>query len=329
MKKVCFLITISSLFISSVSSHPVSLNWVNMKIEQGKISIQYKILVEDLVYFHRPQPDDLYNYSSDTLRSLASKHGGLITNNFKLFDSDQIPLKANLIAINDRSIDSDKINVMDLMRYEIIYYFEYQGLPKDWTNLFIQQKMGKGSIKIPVVTFLSAEENGRVLLEYSELDDNSQFELLRYGRNIIDNPSELTSSYFTATNSGIRHELTIPITILNGLMGQASDNEITDTQLSNYFSVNNKVQVENSVLTPSINEFKSLIINNKNKFIYLDISYSSIMFPDILLIEWMDYSWQFRWLESNIIIEDSVYRHTFSRFQPAFQWSSTLQPEKN
>jgi hypothetical protein len=307
-------------------AHPVSLNWVKLKIEDGKVSVQYRILAEDLVYFYRPEPDQYYNYSTQELKVLAKKHGDAIARHFNIIDQDENVLMGRVISVYDDSLPREPVNLMDLMKYDIVYQLAYEEVPSDWNKLFIEQGIGDG---LPVVTFLSATSESRVLLDQAELADQVRFELLRYGKNDIANPSKLTSSYFTTTHSGIRHELTIPTDLLYSLMGTSGSNEITQEQLYRYFSKYNQVQVTGNTLVPTVEQVNHLALDSKSRYTYLDIYYHAAKRPDYLSIRWSDFNWEFRWLESNIQIEDSLYRHTFSRFQPEFNWIRESKPERN
>ena len=75
------------LFIGHTAmSHPVSINWINGKIDGDRLTITYKIFAEDLVYFHQPPHDEYYNYDPEILRLLTKKHGQIITQYFRIKD---------------------------------------------------------------------------------------------------------------------------------------------------------------------------------------------------------------------------------------------------
>ena len=106
----CLLILIPLLS----KAHPVSLSWAHARISENKITINFKIFAEDLVYFHHPQPDEYYNYDANNLRSLAVRHSELVQKHFFITDKDNNLLKSEIISINDQSLNQeDKINVMD------------------------------------------------------------------------------------------------------------------------------------------------------------------------------------------------------------------------
>ena len=326
-----FFLVFSCLFFAWTSNgHPVSLNWVHLKIEENQIKVSYRILAEDLIYFYRPEPDDFYNYPTHELLKLAEEHSRLISESFKIQDQNGLLTPLELPSLRTGSMKENQINVMDLMKHEIIYHFTMGSLSEGWEYLTLEQGLGKGAVKIPVVTFLSAEENGRSLMEESELSDDAPFKMFRFGENKTGNPSELTSSFFTSTNVGIKHELTMSKDLLNSLMGKSRGNTITKEQLLSYFKRYNKVSIQGNQLGPSLDKISLLSVNNgQDEFIYMDLNYRFNTIPKELSIEWNDYNWDFRWLESTISIGDSVFNHTFSRFQPNFQWVAPQTPERN
>ena len=121
-------VTLISLFIFFDlvgHAHPVSLNWVDIRIDNELMVVRYRILVEDLIYFYHPKHDGLYNYRTDTLRALAELHGSAIVQNFRIRDDQGQSFQPMAHVANTRSISGESINVMDLMKHEIIYTTEY------------------------------------------------------------------------------------------------------------------------------------------------------------------------------------------------------------
>jgi hypothetical protein len=168
MKQVVIVILLLGLF-NPASAHPISFSWANVTIDEGKLSVSYKIFVEDLIYYHNPPHDDNYDYEVEVLRTLSKKHGQVIIDHFGIELNNKRKLKATLIAINDGSLTSDKINVMNLMKHEIHYRFEFPFDTKTWEKLTFHQQLAQHEAGIPSITFLSVYENNVALVEDREL----------------------------------------------------------------------------------------------------------------------------------------------------------------
>ena len=99
-----------------------------------------------------------------------------------------------------------------------------------------------------------------------------------------------------------------------------------DDQIANYFKSNNLIFGNNIKLNPELQNYKTLKVrivdlsSFNNGFIYLDILYPSQSAINQSKITWSDYNWKFRWFNAEIMGIDSMYSHTFSRFQKEFIW---------
>lgn len=315
----------------SARSHPVSISWITGKMEHNQITISYKIFAEDLIYYHHPEHDENYDYDVDVLKSLAKIHGELILKNFRIKYNQGDFLEAKLVAINDRSLTSGKVNVMNLMKYEITYRIEFHFNTEEWKSLTFTQNLGRHKAGIPSITFLSVFENEVVLIENGELTLEQPITLIKGEERTTLKPSELTSSYFTVSSFGIRHELTIPTETFNTLLLQSQTTDSTFTNnVINYFNIQNAVFNNAKKLTPKLAHITTLTNNDSGSgFTYVDIFYPTIKYPSNLLLTWSDYNWQFKWFNSEIITIDSLYQHTFSRYQPKLIIKPSIKIDKN
>lgn len=304
--------------IESVKSHPVSISWINAKIEQKKISITYKILAEDLIYYYNPSHDENYDYEVELLKSLAYQYADFILNHLSININNGDFLNPKLININNFSSTSETINVMDMMKYEITYRIEYSFGSTQWDKLTFFKNSGNVKATVPSITFLSVFETNISLVENWELDYEQPLILVKGESPPSLKSSELTSSFFTVSSLGIRHELTIPKSTINTLLlqSQIKGTNISESVLS-YLKLKNHIYNIDTKLIPQLSQIQSLT-NNKteNGFVYIDIIYPTKGYPNNVLLTWSDYSWKFKWFNSEIITIDSSYTHTFSRFQP-------------
>ncbi len=304
--------------------HPVSLTWVNVRINGDQITASFKVLAEDLIYFHHLEHDGAYNYAVDTLKSLAQKHSEIIEYYFFMIDEQGERIAFSLASVNTHELTGSEIGVMDLMKYSIQYKLTATLKDVNWEKLIFHQKFDDHKIGIPSVTFLSAYSNGDKLVADVELSPGQPFTLYSSNNQPEVNPSRLTSSYFSITPFGIRHELTLPYQEYQVLTGQAKQG-FDEHQTLDYFNHYNPIVNGHTKLIPQLRGFRSLQAEideqpDPKSLIYLDLYYPSEDITDQVIITWSDYNWQWRWFESTILTIDSTYQHTFSRYQPVFFW---------
>jgi hypothetical protein len=329
MKKIILGIVLLVPLIAR--AHPVSISWANARISDGKIAITFTIFAEDLILFHHVEPDDLYNYESNTLRSLAKDHAFLIEKYFFIDNENANRLPNRVISVNTNSLDIEQINVMDLMKYKIHYQLVFDLEPVQWEKLVFHQEFKSAKSGIPAITFLSVFKDGVQLVDKSEVSPGSPFVLYREHNESERNPSELTSSYFTITPRGIRHELTIPGDVFRTMSYKPLSEESPYDNSSAYFEKNNPVVINNEKVTPElllIQTFDSESGDVKypeGGFVYLDLFYPFKDPINSATIHWLDFSWKFRWFNSKIYSLNGVHHHTFSRFQPEFFWKLKLK----
>ncbi|MEQ9297862.1 MAG: hypothetical protein RIF33_04830 [Cyclobacteriaceae bacterium] len=313
------------LFLPLVGwSHPVSLTWANVRIKGDQVAINFKVLLEDLIYFHHPEHDGYYQYSTETVKSLSVVHGETIEDYFYLTDAEGQRISLTLKAINTNDLIEEKVEALNLMKYSINYQLTATLPRADWDQLTFHQAFDQHEIGIPSVTFLTAFKDGEKLVTDVEVSPSQPFTLLPSGQQEQINPSELTSSYFSITPLGIRHELTLPYAEYVLLTGQ-SDEDFDEAATLTYFCAHNPVSADGLKLLPALQHFTSLQsvdegLLQPESLVYLDLYYPMAYVANKVALTWSDYNWQWRWFDSTILTMDSTYHHTFSRYQPKFFW---------
>lgn len=306
--------------------HPVSLTWANVRINGDQVTVNFKVLLEDLIYFHHPEHDGYYQYNTDQLRSLAELHGKIIEDYFYLTDAEGQRISLTMKAINTNALSGEQIAAMDLMRHSIHYRLTATLPAVSWAQLTFHQAFDQHEIGIPSVTFLTAYSAREQLATDVEVAPGQPFILLPTGNQPPINPSRLTSSYFTITPLGIRHELTLPYKAYVQMTSTPTPAP-HNTALS-YFANHNPITADDLVLTPELRNYTALQSEDGDllqpeHLVYLDLYYPTDQPAQQVAITWSDYHWQWRWFKSSILTMDSTYQHTFSRYQPTFFWERT------
>jgi hypothetical protein len=323
------------LFIPEISrSHPVSLSWARVRVYDDHLKINFKILAEDLVLFHRPEPDSNYNYETNLLRDLSEQHKSMIAENFFVVDEKDNRLATAIVSVDHSSLEEEKIHVMDLMRYAIHYKIRIDLKIKNWEWLEFRQVLGTNGSGIPSITFLSVSGSGRDMVKKAEVTPENPFILRAGAEPQSQDFSELTSSFFTIAEEGIRHEITLPVSVFSRL-NYSPDQKLLPSQTAQlYFSRNNPVFINEQYSAPVLKNMEILSENEgpglsePTGFVYLDIFYPAAGIISDYQLTWEDYTWKFRWFDSEILDIDSTYQFRFSRFQPYFIQDRKLKFEK-
>ena len=311
------------LWTGMLLSHPVSLSWIKLSIHEDHLEIRYRILTEDLVMYHHPEHDGFYNYQTSELISLLPKHQELLLKNFYIKDDTGKRIQISVEDINKQQLNSQQIAVMDLMKYSVTFILHVP-IDPDWKKLSFYQEIAKHDAGIPAVSMISVYREGQTLIENHEISEGYPLDVYPTGNMQETNPSKLTSSYYSITASGTRHELTIPSSVLLEMMQIRSLPDANAiNEIEEHFIRHNPVFGNNERLIPSVSNMISLD-ENHNSMIYLDLYYPSNVPLDSVRIDWEDFTWKFKWMESEIYTIDQVYRHTFSRYQPSFIWRSII-----
>jgi hypothetical protein len=271
--------------------------------------------------YHHPRHDGLYNYPTSDLISLLPNHLELLLENFFITGEDGNSLPISIRQTNKEQLDTEHIALMDLMKYSVTFVLHVP-IDPDWKELTFHQEIATHEAGIPAVSIISVYRDGQSLIENYEISEGNPLKLYPYGNVQETDPSKLTSSYYTITPSGTRHELTIPASVLLEMM-QIRNFPDTDAipEIQQYFTRHNPILANYERLVPSVSHM--IYLDDKNSsMIYLDLCYPSEAPLDSVRINWEDFTWKFKWMESEIYTIDQVYRHTFSRYQPSFIWRS-------
>lgn len=295
----------------------MSLAWAEVNIDENQLTISFKILAEDLILFHNPDRDEFYNYEGRELLEAVELHKTLLLSTFYISDDNGKTLKGTVLGTNASALQVPEINVMNLMRHEVIYQLVFKHNTPTWEQFHFHNKRGTAN-GIPSVIFLTAFYKGQKLVSNAEITSERSFTLKAVGKNTSENPSELTSSYVSVDLAGLRHELTIPMKTFLSFTGKT---EVSPENVLDYFKKKNFVFYDEKQLDPRLSFLKKLEEStNENSLIYIDLFYPSNAEPTSILMNWSDYNWRFRWFNSKIAAGDSTFTHVFSRFQKDWKW---------
>ena len=322
-------LAVIGLFLVYVESaaHPVSLSWARGSIEDDKITLSFKILAEDLVLFHKLEHNGNFDFSVDKLRTATTDHSDVVLNYFYVEEEQGHRLSTNLLHIDDSELTSEWINVMDLMKHAIIYQLEIELPHSEWELLTFYQEFSSHRKGVPAVTFLTLFKEGKAMLRDQEVSPGNPFLITPTGSGPTREPSRLSSSYFSMTEAGITHELTIPAETLQRLMYSPQIPSFQET-IHKYFSSYNPIWINDTRVTPELVHLNVLTHSNEEAklegLVYINLFYpiEEPLFSSRLT--WEEYTWKFRWLQSIILAPDGTYKHTFSRYQPRFVWKRQM-----
>jgi len=318
-------------FNTPALSHPVSLSWALVLIKENHIQVSLKILAEDLYYFHHLQPDPNFDFQSDELIKAAQDHVELIRKSFYLTLEDGEYLELGQIQVNLNSLEENEIiNAMDLMKHEIVYSFKFPIETVNINSVTFHQDLDRRGAGIPAVTFLTAYRESINLVSNQEVSSDRPFLLNLTKPTQTYNLRDLTSSYFTIGESGVRHEITVPFRLLKSLIQPSLyPRKTLQQQVRQYFTRTNPIVSNYNLLMPQVSYMRMLVEDpeqaNNDPLVYIDLYYPGVTSDGPTTITWEDYPWTILWFPSEIQAIDGVHRHRFSRYSPTFKWQPQLK----
>jgi hypothetical protein len=316
-----YLVLFLQLLTIITSAHPVSLNWVNARVDQKEITLTYKLLAEDLVLFYGNK-NLPHHLTSNYLNQLLEGHAREVLNHFKVTKNEEIALKGKVVYTDGSSLKSDHIHADELMKYELYIHLKYEFQAEGWESLTFQQNLNQLKNAIPVVTFLTIfdTQGQQTLAENYELKPESPV-TIRKGNPIKQlSASQSTTSHYSITDVGVRHELTMESSTFKSLLLDSGEVDHTHPDhILSYFHHHHHVHHEGQKVLPELSFTKSLINNSTGDgLIYIDLLYPIRTYTDSLKLTWDDYNWKLRWFDTQIQTGDTTLHHRFTRFQPVF-----------
>ena len=157
------VLVIACLGYNSLMAHPVSISWVNGRISDSQIVMNYRILAEDLTLYYQPSHNDHFDYSIKELEKLALSHMAFFEQFFIInVDGDSARLTKSKLVGNTLP-DREFVNVIDLMKYEVLYQFIYEINP-DWKSLSFRHRFQEIKNDLPIVCYLNLNDKQLALV---------------------------------------------------------------------------------------------------------------------------------------------------------------------
>ena len=320
------VLVIACLGYNTVMAHPVSISWVNGRISDSQIVINYRILAEDLALYYQPSHNDHFDYSIKELQKLALSHMAFFEQFFVInVDGNSARLTKSKLVGNTLP-DREFVNVMDLMKYEVLYQFIYEINP-DWKSLSFRHRFQEIKNDLPTVCYLNLNDKQLALVENQEITSEP---LVVHRNNPVKptNPSLQTSSFFTMGLEGVYHEFTLPSESLMSLMGISNREDINNISIEKYLrSSQNGVIADDGDLKVICTEY-ILLTNMENSKVYMNLYYPYLKLPGRVELTWRDYDWNLRWFDSQIKTMKSSILHRFTRYQPTILFEGVHEIKK-
>lgn len=127
---ISLLLLVVVVGLERVVAHPLAITTCEIQLSETKAEVTMNILVADLVIYQglKPKNEGTY-YEYDETISAAEKHEEFILNYFFIRDGDGNLVKGKKVSTDTSSLDRKKgsgIHPVEVMRYAIIYKFEYE-----------------------------------------------------------------------------------------------------------------------------------------------------------------------------------------------------------
>lgn len=220
----------------SVSAHPISLSTVVANIETNQVTVEMKILVEDLVLFQGLQPDEEQVLSAEDLRTASESHHQFLLDYFQVRLIDGTPLAGGITSTDTAEIPDEGVKADEVMATSVYYELAYS-LEETPGFLTFSQNFGGETNPLPSVMDLIILQNSARLgypvqispknphsveLDWANPPTNDRRswrqrrELMRERRETLLGITSYSTTYsfIYITRSEIRHEILVPLLTL-------------------------------------------------------------------------------------------------------------------
>ena len=149
-----------------VGGHPISLSDATVDIQQQKLTVEIRILFEDLVLYHSIEADTDFRYRANDLRQAAIKHQEFLVKDFHVRDGAGHRLEGNVKTLDVKQVPDDGVLQSELKTRWLTYYLDY---PVDsmLTFVTISQTFGGPRAVLPALMDCMVLQDG-VLLDVSQ-----------------------------------------------------------------------------------------------------------------------------------------------------------------
>ena len=137
-------------FVFPLRAHPISLTTARVDVSAQSVLIELDVMLEDLVLFHRLEPEEAAQYSADTLRAASELHQDFLLKRLVLLDGKGRSLPGTIQTVDTSSIREGLVPQEALMEKQVVFRIQYP-IAEKLRFLTLVQRFGSDGMMVPTI----------------------------------------------------------------------------------------------------------------------------------------------------------------------------------
>lgn len=281
--RVLTLLSCAILAIESpILAHPISLTEAIVDVQQDRVDVELKVLVEDLVLYYPVSANEDDVYPADALRKAAESHRTFVLDGLRLLDENGTRLSGEVTAVNSSGIVDKGVAFNEIKQFSVTYSLRYSASAKP-DFLTVSQTFGGEKSILPAMMDCQVKQQGVVLdvsqplLSGQSLTTNFDWTKPptppKNWRELKERRSERLKqqlgiasysglySFFYITPYEVRHEILIPLLTLDEWTSikrkdeaflEVDEQKVAASQVAEFFGKGNPVSINGAIVQPVV-----------------------------------------------------------------------------
>tara|TARA_R110002072_G_scaffold302710_2_gene487650 strand:+ start:174242 stop:175846 length:1605 start_codon:yes stop_codon:yes gene_type:complete len=267
---------------SPAVAHPISLTEAVVDVQQDRVDVELKVLVEDLVLYYPVSANEDDIYPADSLRHAAQSHHKFVLDGLRLLDENGKLLSGKVTSVNSSNIVDKGVALTEIKQFSVTYSLQYSTNAKP-DFLTVSQSFGGEKATLPAMMDCQVKQQG-VVLDISQPLLSGQSLTTRFDwtkpptppknwRELKEQRSERLKqqlgiasysglySFFYITPHEVRHEILIPLLTIDEWITvkrndeaflEVDEQKAAASQVADFFRKGNPVSINGSVVKPIV-----------------------------------------------------------------------------
>ena len=153
------LAAVTCFGLAEAVAHPISMSSTVADVQTNKVTVEMRVMVEDLVLYQSLTPSEGTLYSAEQLKAASGQHESLLLRDFSIRDFDGEKLEGEVADRDFSEVPDAGVPAADLMAFSVIYKLEYLfESPPEFLTLL--QSFGGENSPVPSVMDLVVFQSG-------------------------------------------------------------------------------------------------------------------------------------------------------------------------
>jgi hypothetical protein len=263
-------------------AHPISLTEAVVDVQQDRVDVELKVLVEDLVLYYPVSADERDVYPAAALRKAAEPHRNFVLDGLRLLDEEGKQLSGEITAVDLSRITDKGVALTEIKQVSVTYSLRYSPKAKPGF-LTVSQTFGGEKAILPAMMDCQVKQLG-VVLDVPHPILSGQTLTTKFDwtkpptppknwRELKERRSERLKqqlgiasysglySFFYITPHEVRHEILIPLLTLDEWTSikrkdaaflEVAEQKVAAYQVAKFFQQGNPVSINDSVVKPVV-----------------------------------------------------------------------------